>query len=193
MFITIWLGIISGNQNRTSHAIERAYITMSHTPPGVVFKHEGTPEQAIRVQVYVSNSGNTPAEVTEAVLDRLIVAALPLTPKYDRTPPLEAGFLVKDKGFYFERLWKVSDQQLADIRSGRIVLWILGYVDYLDRFDQRHRAGYARKFDPTLDAKYDRDDVPVKDRSNLPFETRPGFNYDRKRKKGEGIDWDRET
>ena len=27
-------------------------------------------------------------------------------------------------------------------------------------------------------------------RSNLPYVTQPGYNYNRKRKKGEGDDWD---
>ena len=58
------------------------------------------------------------------------------------------------------------------------MLCLLGYVDYMDAFEQRHRFGYARQF------------VPNTRENNLVFITKPGYNYDRERKHGEGNDWD---
>lgn len=43
-------------------------------------------------------------------------------------------------------------------------MWLYGYVDYVDCFNQRHRAGYAREYDPATGA--------------LIFVTQPGYNYD---------------
>jgi hypothetical protein len=54
-------------------------------------------------------------------------------------------------------------------------MWLYGYVDYVDCFNQRHRAGYAREYDPAT--------------GTLIFATQPGYNYDRLRIKGEGSDW----
>ena len=76
--------------------------------------------------------------------------------------------------------------------------YLLGYVDYIDKFGDRHRAGYARVYDPleNSEARYTKAGVlDVKAyarRNNLPFVMTPGYNYDRPRekKKGEGNDWD---
>jgi hypothetical protein len=47
-------------------------------------------------------------------------------------------------------------------------LWVIGYVDYTDRFSppRRHRSGYARRYNP---------DQPD---DNLGIEGERGYNYD---------------
>ena len=47
----------------------------------------------------------------------------------------------------------------------------------------RHRAGYARKFSPVT--------ITLGLPNNLVYVDFEGYNYDRKRKKPEGDDWDK--
>jgi hypothetical protein len=58
-------------------------------------------------------------------------------------------------------------------------LFVFGYVDYVDKFGARHRSGYARLHDIRIDdpGHWDGGKVPEK-RNNLPFVTKPGYNYD---------------
>ncbi len=61
------------------------------------------------------------------------------------------------------------------------MIYVFGYVDYIDRFNMRHRSGFARYY--MLGAKP----------NNLMVLTQPGYNYDRERQHGEGNDWDEKS
>jgi hypothetical protein len=50
--------------------------------------------------------------------------------------------------------------------AGTKPLYLLGYVEYLDRFDTRHRGKFAREFRPGLKP------------NNLTFVTQEGYNDD---------------
>jgi hypothetical protein len=55
------------------------------------------------------------------------------------------------------------------IASGARTLWLIGYIDYADKFDRTHRGGFARRYIPT----------PLPGTvNNLVFELTPGYNYD---------------
>ena len=45
---------------------------------------------------------------------------------------------------------------------------VIGYVDYIDKFGQKHRSGYARQYDPGVELGG----------NNLPFVRKAGYNYD---------------
>ncbi len=45
-------------------------------------------------------------------------------------------------------------------------MWIYGYVDYTDKFDQNHRGGYERVYDHTLHS------------NKFKFMEQSGYNYD---------------
>ncbi len=66
-------------------------------------------------------------------------------------------------------------------------LFIVGFVDYRDKFGTRHRGGYARKYAIAKDDRcsYDSDEAFLK-RNNLIIVTESGYNYDRPRRRGEG-------
>ena len=63
------------------------------------------------------------------------------------------------------------------------MLYVVGYVDYIDVFGGHQRGGYARVYDPALDTG------PEDARNNLAFVTDRAYNYDRPREEGEGDDW----
>lgn len=100
-------------------------------------------------------------------------------------------FLVREDDFFVAHTIKLSTQECGDVENMASELCIYGYVDYMDQFGVRHRAGYARRFDPRQnDRKAYVTEEQFNNRSNLNYVTQTGYNYDRPRKKGEGNDWD---
>lgn len=186
------LGLATRRIYKHSAASERAYVKMSHRTglrwgPGLEIDRE---HNEVRVVIQVKNSGRTPADVSNTMLYWLVLPKGQCPPAVPNYPPPEnaeeptTAFLVADDSFFY---WKtfdgISDDHLEKIAAGDETLWIYGYVDYSDKFMQRHRGGYARVYNPTLDTG------PIDTRNNLVFVNQDGYNYDRPRKKGEGRDW----
>lgn len=162
-----------------SRASERAYVTMSHEAPGVVFETEGKSSLTIKIKNY----GRTPAKVTDTLLKPVILPPsekLPPKPNYmrDREENLESpkAFLVRDDCFIVTEYFDTKEQTVA-IQEGTAILYLIGYVDYVDAFDKRHRGGYARKY--VLSDKI----------NNLKLVPDSAYTYDRERAIGEGNDW----
>lgn len=152
---------------------ERAYVKMSHMEPGVMFIDDITVITA-KVLVKLENCGRTPASITDVHLriSRIAFAdQLPETPDYGDSIPIGCPFLVPGDFVNVPTVRGVGDDQRR-----RIV--VFGYVDYIDVFGVRHRAGYAREHVENIQG------------NNLVFVSAPGYNYDRPRKKSEGNDWD---
>jgi len=184
------------NQLATNKEIERAYVTMSHYPPGLIINPDihtfnGPPSQNVRVLVRIRNRGNTPALVTFTLV-QFHFGPLPAIPPYDETKGqiMDASF-AKDGKFNVVAFWTIPTDTLKRMSVGGEPLFIFGYADYIDRFKDRHRVGWARRYDRFIEVPdlYATGKLP-KNRNNLPFVTTPGYNYDRKRKKGEGHDWE---
>ena len=166
---TLLLVVVGGLQWRTLQAtlrsnrtIERAYVGLSHTPPGV--QPIGGPHPAAWVSVRVKNHGHTPATVTGMSLTLLISSTpLPAEPPYAPGGPVAAFLMAGDE--FFQNL-TITASEFAQIQAGALS-YVLGYVDYSDQFGQRHRCGYARRFDARSPA------------NNLVFVTEAGYNYER--------------
>ena len=180
------IGIWRSNflSSRHMRASERAYVTMSHnSPPGLKID---TPTHKISVPMEIRNHGRTPAQVSDIFLAFAQGEkgdSLPATPDYSRLN-ISSGetltFLVAGDSFFFEPEFdEISADELGSFVDGSKRLWIYGYVDYIDIFEQRHRGGYAREF------------VPGRPQNNLVFVKQVGsnYNYDRPRHRGEGRDW----
>jgi len=150
---------------------ERAYVTMSHCEPGLNFAGPSGPW----VKMRVTNNGRTPAEVIDVIL-KLDVRdkgdTLPTLHDYQRpgqrTPA--QGFLVAGDNFKrWESFPEITiDKSSAD--SGNRILWLYGYVEYVDVFGQRHQTGYIRRYHPH---------APQVDKNNLVFDAQPGYSYHR--------------
>ncbi len=150
--------------------VERAYIAISHKPPGLSFSK-----------------------------------LLPNHPPYDhRLIQTTRASVVKGDHLDLFANVRIPASDIAKIKLGSMALCVLGYVDYIDKFGQRHRTGYGRRYEPSIDknvphiprARWSHRLMPEVDdevysiRSNLPFVTQPGYNYNRERQRGEGNDWD---
>jgi len=172
-------------QEASTRTIERAYVKMSHNFPGLVRESALGP---FSINMKVENFGNTPSETTDLVLqlfctdkDELLPDIPHYAPENKNKPPLRA-FLVAGEHFNYTvgKAFSVPVEVLEKVRIGERKLYLIGYVDYIDKFKRRHRAGYARLFEYHA----------ATDANNLIFVTQKGYNYDRQRKKGEGSDWD---
>jgi len=104
---------------------------------------------------------------------------LPPRPNYIRDREnLESpkAFLVHNDCFIVTEYFDTKEQ-IPAIQEGTATLYLIGYVDYVDAFDQRHRGGYARKY------------VPSDKHNNLKLVPDSAYTYDRERAIGEGNDW----
>jgi hypothetical protein len=161
--------------------IERAYVAVDPIAYRFGPNHERTGHYSIK------NYGRTPASVSNILMAEFIQEpgeAFPdpesleqLATSEDRTStrlmPGEEHFLRME---HFDTPANLSPE---NIRAGIPPLWLLGYVDYIDEFGIRYRSGFARKYAPHRSED-----------KNLVIELRHRYNYDRRRVKGEGNDWD---
>jgi len=231
---TIMQGQREAADKQTAHTqvVERAYVTITHDPPGIqpaTERQAGEPAQwthHLSLRMRVTNHGNTPARITGCLVQLVLTnGELPATPNYD--PDLFRASdvsLVQSDSFSInipyefkatgDRSFSAAFRQMAEAGHR---LYVLAYVDYIDRFGERHRWGYARTYDAALDDKtrpdyktaVAREGAPVPrsaglfwdkifdqtlydNRNNLVFVMNPGYNYDRPRVRGEGNDWDEE-
>jgi hypothetical protein len=170
----------------STRIIERAYVKISHrTPPGLLVDLR---DHTIFVRFEVKNFGKTPAEVTDIFVGPKILLkdeSLPYPPTYG-SGKAQRFVLAPGEPFKYTNSEAFKMDIEPEVRSGAKKLYVLGYVDYIDKFGEHHRAGYARLYSPELD------DLNDSFRDNLIFVTEKGYNYDRPRKKGEGNDWDNE-
>ena len=189
---------------------ERAYVGISHKPPGVDIssdnitrageEHFGGYHEAV-FRFEIKNSGNTPATITDVSIAHYVGTAIPDPPTGPGTG--ERLFLLGKDSVLDKRVFSLRHNDVTGLGL-TLRLWILGYVDYIDKFGRRHRSGYARVYDPSIDANepiiFKRsaegsiiqglDKQRHDQRNNMPFVTQLGYNYDRERTKDEGNDWD---
>ncbi len=189
----------------TLHTVERAVIKMTHAPPGIVWATRNRYE----ISLSAKNFGNTPGRVTATVMKPIIVKQderLPPVPDYrydtdthysyaNYSQGTEAFLVQNDKIFFPHHHDGINRDEII---HGAKRLYVIGYVDYIDSFGVRHRGGYARMYLPKFDDRAEWPDGEegtklFAERSNLVFVPQPRYNYDRKREKGEGEDWDEET
>ena len=170
---------------------ERAFVKMSHPAPGIA-REPSTGR--FRFKIGIKNFGRTPATISDVLLNRLVLpkgSALPGKPPYERQDgPIPKAFLVAGEEMFYERNYQITPAEMIAVKDHHYDLYLIGYVDYIDQFGKRHRSGYARVYQPTIDDRGSYGtDAEFDARNNLVFVTHGGYNYDRPRKKGEGNDW----
>src|SRR5262249_54907081 len=144
------------------------------------------------------NFGNTPAKIKNVVLAYYFGHDLP--PIEHELPPSGAYehrfdlkwttaqdgvsqddkemFLVKDGNFFLRNIaGRIPLQDWAAVQNKTSQLWLLGYVQYTDRFGRFHKAGYARTYEAGDETPIGRHERPPEPES-LNFATKAGYNYD---------------
>lgn len=188
--------------------VQRAYVDISHVSPGLEL------DPAPFLKIGIKNHGHTPGTVTAYNITLVNgVEPLPTIPKYDERLTEHVGLFLNPNELVYDDIHPHRLGGTISMGAPGMKVWLIGYVDYIDKFNIRHRAGYARVFDQTIDDKqstaYRRkgkvgeifvreigeniDWTRYEQRNNLPFVTQTGYNYDRKRLPREGNDWDEEN
>ena len=139
---------------------ERAYIRISYrlsaddgSPNVALGFHEATNSKtkarapagtvAYRLDIRITNSGNTMAKVEGGVIQRALnhpdVAVSSGPPDEDQIfgTVLHRGDWMRRKLTYF-----LSETDIALKEKG--LMWLVGYVDYWDKFGTKHRAAFGR-------------------------------------------------
>lgn len=142
----------------------------------------------------IKNFGRTPARVTYATMTFIVddmgqrSPPPPLTGIQQPIRPFRA-FLVSGEEIYHPEV-KILGQSLFEvIRNGTKTLYVYGFIDYIDQFKIRHRAGFAGAYQLNLDKAANYPHGGFDQRINVFVLTEPDYNYDRPRKIGEGLDW----
>src|SRR5262249_1056269 len=141
----------------------------------------------IRLTVSIKNYGRTPARVTDVVIKPVVVPRgdqLPTVPDYTVRPQhlKPKAFLVTDDEFFLDRHYRITPDEMSKVKDLASDLYMIGYVDYTDQFDQHHRGGYARLYYPMVDLKSRyKTDEEFAQRNNLRVVAQEGYNYDRVR------------
>jgi len=172
------------HQLKHNRKVERAYVKISHPPPGI--RHLNS-NGSFSLTVSIKNYGRTPASVTDVVIKRIVLRhgdSLPPEPDYTvaREDSKPQAFLVTNDELFLPRAYRISPEEMSKVKDGTAVLYMIGYVDYTDQFGQHHRGGYGREYRPGIDerARYKTDDEFDR-RSNLIVLAEEGYNYDRLR------------
>jgi len=193
-WFTIVLARVGSSADKNFKVTERAYVKISHYPPGITWIEQTAMANAV-ILIRVRNFGRTPAHVTDVHVEGIILGEdeeLPPVPQYQLLEGREvtSAFLVTEDEFVHRAAIGIPPTQLQAIRAGSERYFISGYVDYRDRFGARHRGSFARFFDTDID---DRDQYPSDEtwhgRNNLTIIEQPLYNDDRLRVRGEGNDW----
>jgi hypothetical protein len=110
---TIFIGLFTGtiykinrDQLRHTQTIERAYVKLSHTTPGIKIRSQ---TNFFELTIRVKNHGQTPATITDVLVCPVVLphqTALPERPVYITRIP--KGFLVADDEFFLLALLSTS-------------------------------------------------------------------------------------
>lgn len=177
VLVTGFLALIAYRQQKAIHVAQRAYVKMSHAPSKVShepsFRIEPTTGKAT-VDLVIKNNGQTPARIIDLFIKidvEPVGASLPKNPNYEggvETKATPQAFLVTNDQYTLHLFFHIPTAQAANVINGTETLWLYGYVDYEDMFEQKHRGGYARVYEPTVTGG-----------NNLVYIEEPGYNYDR--------------
>ena len=159
---------------------ERAYITASFKLPGVKWEKDGLFE----VHLAVKNHGRTPGTVSDVQIScKVLESGEPLVDT--AIPPREVttkALLVPTDSIEHARAMQLYGAGLDAVETYSKTLWVFGHVDYIDTFRVRHRFGFARAYNRTLDDGKKQNLVRQSEGDTQ-------YDYDRTRTRDEGVDW----
>ena len=107
--------------------------------------------------VKLGNHGRTPAVIAADCLRVEVSAALPTLPNYDPgSVEHVASSRIVNKGdsYLCSRKIVLAEEQLAAIFGRTLVLWVYGYLEYVDFLKRQRRMGYCVAFEPRPDVMY---------------------------------------
>jgi hypothetical protein len=176
VLVTVGLLIVAWLHRQTYEAtlaarkvIERAYVSMSHFPPGLQFIQT---TQDIRATIKLTNSGHTPADVIgyDFTLVHVPLVSSPTRRQVPTNEPL-LSIMPNDSISVWANVPSMIEV-MHQIQNGSVPAFLIGWVVYRDRFGKRHRSGYGRRFVIPPPG------ITPADWTNLVFVDVPGYNYE---------------
>jgi hypothetical protein len=164
------------SQLETTRIIERAYVDMSPAPGRPIPKVG----QSIDVLIKIKNYGKTPAMVVAVALKaRIQSSALPehfpdMHPEEPVRFHIQPGDTVAWSPDY-KLSAPLTSQQVSSLKDGTLSLWILGWVEYEDKFKKTRRHLFTRKYRPSEHTLSEDD---ARKRNWFSVVPKPGFNGD---------------
>src|SRR4051812_2957154 len=119
--------------HRGTKNIERAYIGFD-VGDGGQFGRLDESTFNVRAQFGAVNRGQTPAEVTDAILNIELFRPedrLPVSPQYRRERVGPAAFLVPGALVTFGTNLDLTANERQAIHEERLLVYVIGYVDYI--------------------------------------------------------------
>lgn len=166
----VWLAVGGPSAERTAllsaedvKDIERAYVRLELREKGSGWTEGSSfhrcetadtpagPEPACyRLHVQIANSGSTAAHIEGGGIQSApLMDETPFTPPV-RTPEgrgaIAPAFLDARTRYVRTLTYHLAPDDLRALRDNR--LWLVGYVDYVDAFGVRHRAGFCHRVSP---------------------------------------------
>jgi hypothetical protein len=149
---------------KDTRSIERAYVDLSHAPPGLQIDPPQGDTQTLHCRIVLKNHGRTPADILAVSLRLFTHTELPAQPPYDASVPMRYT-VMPGETVNWTNPFPMPTAEVQRVDANTRTLWIVGYVDYRDRFGQAHRNGYARRY-------------LAQPGNNLVFEIASDYNYD---------------
>lgn len=167
---------------------ERAYLKVVFSKEGLQWKwtRRDAPS-GFEIDLSVKNFGRTPASVTDIRLgcsrrehEDLLPHDFPALIEKENREAAPNAFLPPNDDTTAHRFFGIRPESYTEVIESAQRLWVFAYVDYIDTFGKRHRAGSARYYEPIMEGGKD---------SALRQSPLRRFDFDRPRKQGEGNDW----
>jgi hypothetical protein len=101
------------------------------------------------IKITIGNYGRTPAIIAADCLDFRLAKALPPKPRYtfDSIFPVWRDKVVERREtFWFGRKLSLDEAEWEAVRIGEAILWVFGYIDYLDFRKTGWREGFCIAF-----------------------------------------------
>lgn len=195
---TLLLALIAYRANQHFRVSERAYVKLSHRPPGLYFEFPARQEVLyhhnrtvwVRCDLRVKNFGKTPSSITTVTIAHKIAAVGKniSQPAYNNAIIINSdAFLVCDDEFTQPYRAAITHEEFDAILRGESLLFLFANVEYTDKFKARHRGTYARRYVSENDLTRPvtirtGEDLPADEhnsgRNNLAFINMHGFNSD---------------
>jgi hypothetical protein len=147
-----------------TRSIERAYVDLSHAPPGLQIDPPQGGTQTIHCRIVLKNHGRTPADILAVSLRLFTHTQLHAEPPYAASVPMRYT-VMPGETVNWTNPFTLPVAEVQQVQANTRMLWIVGYVDYRDRFGKAHRNGYARRY-------------MAQTGNNLVFEIASDYNYD---------------
>lgn len=146
---TVLMFVIVRRQDWAMKIAERAWIVSDIGSPQPVGSKD-----TVQIICKIMNRGRTPAWITAMGSCGQLVKSeqdLPTNPNYTIAKPFNQRGSVLTPNGYTETGISFEAKRLELVEKGEVILYFLGFVEYRDVFNQKHKTQYCYRLKPSQD------------------------------------------